>query len=384
MSAKFRALVVSTVRDRGALTAVRALGRAGWYVGVGTPGELGLAGSSRYSNAHHVVSKPRGDGSHFVRGVQQAINEGGYHVVFGGGDDMVAALAYYRDQIPARVAHPSFEAVRTSQDKVALGHHAQAVGLAAPVTREASTAVLTSWTGPVVVKCREHWSPGQTRPHRIDARRFEDLEEAARQVDLIHTAGARAILQEPVDGGLSALVGIFDGERLRGVVQQRSLTLWPTPYGASARAVTTRPDPELVARCEALLQRMQWHGLVELQFLSGAGGEPHLTDINGRFYGSLSLAERAQPGLVDSWARWLIDLPPPHMEPAPAGIRYSWLTGDMRRALQERRGGVLRDVAGTVAWGLRAQHSEWDLRDPGPVLHLATRRLRSRFSTLQS
>ena len=56
----------------------------------------------------------------------------------------------------------------------------------------------------------------------------------------------------------------------------------------------------------------------------------------------------------------------------PDGHFYAWLAGDLRRASVERRGGLAADVADTLRWGRGAQHSVWDLRDPGPTWHLAT------------
>ena len=41
------------------------------------------------------------------------------------------------------------------------------------------------------------------------------------------------------------------------------------------------------------------------------------------------------------------------------------------------RGSGIADVADTLRWGRGAQHSVWDLRDPGPTWHLATWRLRN-------
>ncbi|MBA2694675.1 MAG: hypothetical protein H0U62_02225 [Actinobacteria bacterium] len=175
----------------------------------------------------------------------------------------------------------------------------------------------------MVVKCRTHWCPGQTRRHRIDARRFPDTTTARAQVEMIIECGGEPVLQRPVEGSLGALIGLYHGGRLHGRVQQRTSRLWPTPQGMSARARTVPVDPALTERAEALLHRIGWRGLVELQFLTGADRIPHLIDLNGRFYGSLALADQACPGL-------------------------------------------------------RAQHSVWDSRDPGPTWQLIRERLTPR------
>lgn len=370
-----RALIVSTDRDRGTLAAARALHRTGWFVGVGVPGAAGMVGASSAVSARFDVPRPRGDCRPFVEGVQQALAAGDFDVLFGAGDDWMAAVSLFRDEFGVPVAHPDFDVVHEAMDKVHLASRGRQAGLATPRTEPATAASMAAWTGPVVVKCRAHWSVGQTRPHRIEAQRFPDAASARTQVDRIRSAGADPILQVPLPGRLSALIGLFDGVRLRGKVAQVSPRVWPTPNGVSTRARTVPVDEGLVGRAETLLRSLGWHGLVELQFLTGADGVPHLIDLNGRFFGSMALANAAVPRLADAWGRMAMGHPLPDLPAAAAGRRYAWTAGDLRRAGAERRGGLMADVLDSVRWGLGAEHSVWDRKDRGPTWHLATWRL---------
>lgn len=225
------------------------------------------------------------------------MTSGHYDLVFGGGDDWMAALSAYRPQVPAAVAHPDFAAVRAGLDKVTLGDVAAQVGLAAPHTEPATEDNLARWTGPLVLKSRSHWTPGARHVQRIDARLFATPAEATERIELIVASGGEAVMQRPVHGQLGALIGVFHEGRLRGRVQQTTARLWPSPSGMSSRAQTVPVDAVLCARAEDLLGRIGWRGLVELQFLTGDDGVPHLIDLNGRFYGSLALADAACPGL---------------------------------------------------------------------------------------
>lgn len=374
-----RALIVTPARARGVLMAVRALRSAGWEVGVGTPSGTGLAAVSRHVARRHVVSRPRGDLEGFVSGVQQAIGEGAYDVVFGGGDDWIAALVEHRSEFDARVGHPDVAAVRRGLDKLALARAAEATGLASPRTVPADPDALDSWSGPVIVKCRSHWQPGVDHPYRIEAERFDRVDaEAQAHVSRLRDIGYEPLLQEPVAGHLAALSGLFDGSELHGAVQQRAHRLWPTPLGVSSRAVTVRVDPELRARAAALLREIGWSGLVELQFIE-SDGPPRLIDLNGRFFGSIGLALSAGGNLADAWARHELGLPVPDLPDGRPGVRYVWLAGDLRRASAERRGGLLRDLVSTATWAASRDLARvWDPLDPAPVLHLVTSRLRRR------
>lgn len=286
----------------------------------------------------------------------------------------MAALSSYRPQVPAAVAHPDFAAVRAGLDKVTLGDVAAQVGLAAPHTEPATEDNLARWTGPLVLKSRSHWTPGARHVQRIDARLFATPAEATERIELIVASGGEAVMQRPVHGQLGALIGVFHEGRLRGRVQQTTARLWPSPSGMSSRAQTVPVDAVLCARAEDLLGRIGWRGLVELQFLTGDDGVPHLIDLNGRFYGSLALADAACPGLLEAWARQALGVPVPDLPDGRTGLRYAWWAGDLRRARVERRGGLVSDVAGTLRWGLGARHSVWSARDLGPTWRLVRER----------
>ena len=332
--------------------------------------------ASRWCRHRHVIPRPRGQGEGFVEGVQRAVSEIGYDVVFGGADDWMAALATYRDRIPARVAHPAADTIDTVLDKLELAKRASVAGFATPRTELATESVLARWTGPVVVKCRTHWRPGQQYEYRVEARHYRDLAAATDRIRLPRDAGFEPILQEPVEGRLGALIGLFRDGRLEGRVQQETFRVWRTPCGVSARAETVPIDEELSRRATELLTDLHWSGLVELQFLTDARGVAHLIDFNGRFYGSMALTNAAGSNLPNAWAHQLLGRPVPHLEDARPGVRFVWLAGDLRRAFEERRGGAMRDVVSTLQWARTARDSVWDRRDPGPTRELIAARLR--------
>ncbi|MGY1834769.1 ATP-grasp domain-containing protein [Blastococcus sp. SYSU DS0510] len=373
-----RALVLTSSRDRGALAAVRALDRAGWHVGVGTPDAGGMVSASRSCRRSHPVPRPRGHLDDFVRAVRDAVAGGGYDVVFGSGDDWMAALAVCAEAIPAVVVHPPADVALAALDKAGLAQRAADAGVPVPRTEVATAEALATWSGPVVVKCRAHWQPGLRQELRIEARRYPDAGRARSRVALLEGAGFEALLQEPVDGEMEALVGLLHEGRLHGRVQQRALRLWPTPSGVTSRAVTVPVDEALAAATTRLLTDLGWSGLVQLQFLRDDQGTLRLVDLNGRFFGSLALSTAAGPNLPDAWARQALGLPLPELPDGSTGVRYLWTAGDLRRAAAERRGGAVTDALSVLRWFPGAVESVWDRRDAGPALALATRRLRRR------
>jgi predicted ATP-grasp superfamily ATP-dependent carboligase len=367
-------LVVEQGFSRGALAAVRALAQAGWQVGVGAPDGRGLASSSRACSRRHPVPAAHHGQPAFLAAVARAVAEGGYEVVFGAGEAEVLTLSEHRRAVPAVVPHAEHQAVLNALDKARLTEAAVAAGFRVP--RSLAPDSLSEETRPVVVKARMHAQPGQAgAPPRIDTNVVVGATATRRRVADIAALGGQAEVQEFLDGRLMAYAAVTTagGRQVAAQSMQVAARVWPPGAGASCRAVSVPVDPELSGRAAALLAGLGWFGLAELQFLVPADGIPRLIDLNGRFYGSLALAVRAGANLPAIWARLATGR---DVEPvtAAAGIRYSWWEGDLRRAVLERRGGLARDLAGTLGAGVGAVHSIGRWRDPAPAL-LQARRL---------
>jgi len=181
-------------------------------------------------------------------------------------------------------------------------------------------------------------------------------------------------VQEAVRGDLLALVLLVDETgRTVAAVQQRAERLYRSGVGISARSRSEAVSADLESRALRLLGRLGWHALAELQFITEAEGDPVLIDLNGRFYGSLSLALAAGVNLPDLWARQALGLPTGPRREAPAGVGYQWLEGDLRRAVQERRGGLLRDVTDCLTAAPHLNHSMWASDDPLPLVRQVSR-----------
>jgi predicted ATP-grasp superfamily ATP-dependent carboligase len=364
-----RALVVEQGWSRGALAAVRALAAAGWTVGVAAPDRRGLAGWSRRPARWHPVRPLQPSVDAFVDSVATAVRAGGYDVVFGAGEAELLALSAGRDRLDAVFPHAAHDAVLRAVDKGELTRAAAAVGLAVP--DEIDVDAVPDESTPVVVKARLHARPDLPgAPPRIDSTVVVGRSAVRRRAAEIRALGGDPQIQVFHTGTLTAYAAVR-GRSGEGVVAdswQRAARIWPPDAGASCRAETITVDDGLTGRAEALLEELGWFGLAELQFLVGEDGVPRLIDLNGRFYGSISLAVAAGANLPAVWADLAVGRRPPQRVRAVPGVRYHWGTADLRRAVRERRGGLVQDLASTVAYGVGARHSVFSAADPGPAL----------------
>lgn len=310
------------------LAAARCLSRSGWEVGVATTGAD--PEPSRAVSRGYRVPEPEESADAFVREVARIVATDRYDVVFGADDIEVLLLSARRAEIPCVVPYGDHDDVTRAIDKLELSRAAARVGLASPVTEPVTPARLLEVAGPVMVKARLHWDPAAGGGSRhLLAELCADRAEAELAAKTMEAAGGGPVLQEVIDGELMALTVVRDrGGALVGVVQQRSPRL--SARRTSCRAETVPVDHALLTRVEQLLADLRWWGLANLQFIRPLGGEPHLIDLNGRFYGSLALAVASGVPLPDLWGRVALGEAVEPVGPARVGVRFQSLLAYLR------------------------------------------------------
>jgi hypothetical protein len=164
-------------------------------------------------------------------------------------------------------------------------------------------------------------------------------------------------------------VAWFAHERLRDVR--------PSGSGSSLRR-SIALDPRLAAPAERLLAALAWDGPAMIE-LRDDGGEPHLMEVNGRFWGSLQLAISAGVDFPRLWVDVLRGVPVAAGGTYQAGITIRWLWGDVKRFLYILQGAPpgypgryptiwqgLRELFGSHPAGTRLE--AWAPDDRGPAL----------------
>ena len=366
-----------------ALVAARDLALTGHRVGVALrPRDSAVATRSRHVDAVHPVTDPQRDLERFATDVAVAVDRGTYEVVLPTADDYLAAVAITRDRIPAAIPLAPTASVLAILDKMDIEPYAVRAGFGVPRTTEATREAITAWEGPAVVKDRSHWRPGRSEHGRAPSAITSDREEMQRVAAAIRRHGGQPTLQEPITGRMHC-VNAFrspDG-RVSGWVEQTSDHLWPLRMGTTSRATTTPADPSVRDRARRLLDDLSWIGMANLQLFRQADGTDVLLDFNGRVNHSLALSVASGVHYAPAWARVGVGEGGLVLPDGRAGTRVSFLVPDLKRALRERDGGLVADLARTVGFALRAHHSVLSARDPAPGVQYVAEAVRRRVPT---
>lgn len=332
------------------------------------PSARGLASSSRFVAARHLLPPLPGNSERWIAALNRAVAAGGYRLIFPAGDAELLALSAMRSSVRASFPYPRHASVTRAVDKLALLDAAAEAGISVPATVALTGDQLPRWSFPAVVKARlHHASTKPGGPGRLEASRVSSPEEAAAAADRIRQSGGEPLLQELVGGRLMAVATVTDhsGSCVASTTQIATRT-WPLAAGVSTRAWTIADDPSLSERIQRLLRSLGWTGLAQLQFLATPDADPCLIDFNARFYGSIGLAVAAGQNLPAIWAATAVGekVTPSRSQ---VGVRYQWLEGDLRAAAAGGRG-VRRRVIESLRFSRGATHAIWESRDPAPTV----------------
>jgi biotin carboxylase len=376
-------VLVLDADERQALAACRALGRAGFEVGVAGSRARSLAGHSRYAARHHVLPDPRTRTTGYESRLVDIVRRHGYRVLLPGLDETFARVE--RVELPARVA-PSPGAARDRLvDKVRLADVAAAADVPYPATHAATAAVAAGvLTLPVIVKARQSAVVRADHvAHHSGALVVETWDEVTRASTALRERGVEPIVQERVERTEKINVTIV---RRAGTSEvrfpYRVLRDVPLTGGIAVTTETLGPtDPhgaEATAALERLCDVAGYEGVANGEFArSRVDGRLFLIEVNPRLWGSLWFAERLGQRVSERLVRAALQLDPLPPADAPSLRRYHFATSELRWVLRHpQRARPLLELL--RSWDPRDVYEYDDPTDVLALLRYAAEKMRRR------
>ena len=338
MSNQTPVVLLTDPEQRACLAAARALGAQGWLVH--TIGETaGLAGRSRFTVRHHGI--PVGAASNpeqLCDRVRSIVAAYGVRVVIPVTDAASRTLLGQDAALGAVVAGPTPEAYARASDKAFLTRAAAQCGLRVPRQVElaappASLHLSFEVPPPLVLK------PSRSvvmADGRIISTAVQFIDTAGDLTAALAQIAAEAyplLLQERIVGEGVGVFLLRHGGTTYLRFGHRRLREKPPAGGVSTYREAVNPPADLVARCERLLDHLDYSGAAMLEFKRDVGtGEYVVMEVNARLWGSVQLAVDAGVNFPVALAELALGR---DLEPLTAcipGTRSVWELGELDHA----------------------------------------------------
>jgi predicted ATP-grasp superfamily ATP-dependent carboligase len=375
--------VVLQASGPNALAIIRGLGREGVPVIAcdHDPHAVGLV--SRYAGAA-ITANPLTEPERFVEDLLElGRGRGRGGVLYATHDEAIAALGPRQAEVDALFRRPwtpwpEVDAImdKEHQHAVAREHGFPVPATVTPASEADLGAVARELRFPVVLKPRN--APEfrhRFRAHLLTAADPEELRRAWEQAGPYDPQVCEVI---PGDDSRLWTYGSYRDAAGRALAAftGRKLRQWPVGFGA-ARAAESWWDPDLAARCDALLDALGYHGISQVEVKRDErDGRDYLIEVNARAWLWIGLATEC--GVNLPLACWLDAVGRPRTWPPGhrSGRRWVLLTkhlvgsaGEIRRR-EWSPGPFLASLRPPVRDGV------FDPRDPRPAFALYERHAR--------
>ncbi len=366
-----RLLVTEDEPSYGVLAGVRALRSAGWEPWVAHAGPGAYTARSRAASGIVHVPDPAVDAGAYVDALAAVARDLHPAAVLPGTENGLVALAGAAAAFPddVRLGAPSARLVDRITDKAAVEQVALEAGLAVPTTEQIARTDLPGRAPglayPVVVKSVRTKVRGDGGRMRHGTVRRVDGPAQLLAV-AAELPGEDLIVQPFLSGDLAAVSGVVWEGRLICAVHQVAHRICPPQCGLSAFAETVAADGALEASVGRLLEKLEWSGLFQAQFIR-SGDSATLIDLNPRMYGSLALAVSSGLNLPAIWLELLVGREPA-VGPYRTGARYRAEEKDARAIASALRHGDVGTAVKAIVPRRGVTHAAFSLRDPLPLL----------------
>jgi protein-tyrosine-phosphatase/predicted ATP-grasp superfamily ATP-dependent carboligase len=272
--------------------------------------------------------------SDFINALIDLIRSKGIDMLIPATDSALVAVRDHYQELSSilHLSCPAPNVVERVLDKSITLKIAKQCGIATPIDYSAEDiikleALRNELRFPIIGKPRSKIEPGAFKIRYF--RQFDDLRRAfGADIDF----GKGILLQEYYSGeGVGVEVLMHRGEPIT-VFQHCRLKEYPSTGGVSVLAVSEPVNPDLERQAITLLCHLEWDGIAMVEFRRNKGTQnPVLMEVNGRYYGSLSLS--VQAGIDFPYYEWQLAHNERPQPPATylTGLRWRWTNGEVIR-----------------------------------------------------
>ncbi len=335
---------------------------------------------SKYAAERLLYPAPELSRAHFISHLLKVVKRNRFDVLLPVHDFDLLPIAQDREMFSPHVkmALPPQESLEIVSDKARTTALAERLGIPVPRTVVVgSLAELplfpSGFPFPAVIKPRRQvsWKGDAATVNLVGPRNYvRSKEELGSAYQNVHRRSDLPIVQEMVSGTGAGVAAIFKDGEPRALFTYRRIHEYPISGGPSTLRESS-DDPLLKDYAERILRELRWHGVAMVEFkVDESTGNVRLMEVNGRFWGSVSLAVASGvdfPYLAHTLA---LEGDVQEVRKYAVGVRTRWLIpGDLLWLIESVRRN--RAIGHTVGRFLRANGTHYDYEswdDPLPAV----------------
>lgn len=361
---------------RTAYTVVRSLAAHGVDVHVGDASPLAMSRYSRYARSFTRLPDFFSAPSAYIDEVAKALERTGAGVLLPCHED-VRTVILNRHRLPAgvRIAVPSLDDWSMAEDKLDYVNRVQSAGCPVPDTysvfsHEELSDLKQKLTFPVLVKPRIGNSAKGIRIVATASGLEPAFYDVVREYKLAPSRWP--IVQQFLHGPKLGTLGIYNrGKHVSSVVFRIVRSKGASNFGTSTYRIAI-DDPETKTNAIRAMESLNWHGVVDMDWVRDERGTACLIDINGRLGGATALS--CLSGMDMPWLWYQIALGQRDIaasEPR-AGTQARWILGDTLGLLDSLFKGRFKELraAALSPWWCGCDDLVWN--DPLPFIFQCT------------
>ena len=265
---------------------------------------------SKYCSKAFIYPSPLKDKTKFINSMLRFVKNGDFELLIPITDLTMVPVIEHRDEFEGyvKVAAPTYDIAVKAFDKAQTVRIAEKSGIPCPRTFliediETLKEVADDFRYPVVIKPRMKvfWQRDRGVMLKVTPRNYaytsRDLIDKYAEI-ISRLSGMDVppnffMVQELVEGEAYGVEALMHEGELKAIFMHKRLREYPVTGGASTLRVSTRNE-RLARYSVRLLKEMGWEGVAMVEFkMNPCDSNAKLMEVNGRFWGSLSLALNA-------------------------------------------------------------------------------------------
>lgn len=361
---------------RIAVSVARSLARRGIPVDIATFSVQEINPQSRAVRRFALLPSPDDSPHDFVRALTGLIHRERYDLLIPGNDVAFTGVMEHFAEISklVRVASPPPAIVERVLDKRLTLQAAERCKVRFPRTKLIANsaqihAAADELGFPLVLKPAR-----KMREEEFKVLTIQNAAHIHKQFPENRVFEAPLLAQEYCEGtGVGVELLVHNGECIAAFQHQREKEF----RGVSVVARSQPPDSQLLRQSIALLRELEWEGIAMVEFRVPEHGEASLLEVNGRYWGTVSLPIAC--GIDFPWYQWqLLHGQKSVPNAVAASRRWRWTAGYVRRfhslllaalSSAEGRRQLWREIRNVSSdFDAEVHDSIWNSSDPLPAL----------------